>query len=325
MLTAYIVEGRNLRRLPQPVQLSALRTAVWIDLLSPTPEESALVEDVTGLQVAARADLEEIESSSRLSYEDEALYLSLPLVTRTDTLDPITSPIGFALSPDHLLTIRFTESRVIEHLADRGPHEQPIGDGAVNVFAIVLEALVDRLADILERINADLDGISRRIFQESADQRMRRANVTLHDALKAIGLAGDLVSRIRESLLGIGRIVPYAEQMAPWIPAKLRPRLTTLRQDNTSLSDYAGHLSNKIQFLLDATLGLIGVAQNNIIKILTVVSVVGVPPTLVASIYGMNFKYIPELNWSFGYWYGLTAIALSAIVPFIVFRLRGWL
>jgi magnesium transporter len=105
----------------------------------------------------------------------------------------------------------------------------------------------------------------------------------------------------------------------------VRPHLETARQDIVSLNDYDTHLTNNVQLLLDATLGLINIEQNNIIKVLTIVSVVGVPPTLVASMYGMNFKTIPEYDWAWGYPYGLTVIALSAILPLLWFKLRGWL
>jgi len=144
--------------------------------------------------------------------------------------------------------------------------------------------------------------------------------------LRRVGRCGDLASKIRDSLLGIGRIVPYVTGMAAdWLPGEVKPHLRTLHQDIVSLTDYDHHLTNKVQLLLDATLGLINTEQNNIIKVLTVVSVVGVPPTLVASMYGMNFHVMPELSWSWGYPYGLALIVLSAVGPLVWFKLRGWL
>jgi magnesium transporter len=144
--------------------------------------------------------------------------------------------------------------------------------------------------------------------------------------LRKIGRAGDLTSKIRNSLLGLGRMVPYVAGLgATWLAAEVKPHLETLRQDIVSLNDYDAHLSNNVQLLLDATLGLINIEQNNIIKVLTIVSVVGVPPTLVASMYGMNFRHMPELDWAWGYQYGLVLIALSAILPLLWFKLRGWL
>ncbi|MDE2581951.1 MAG: magnesium transporter CorA family protein [Rhodospirillales bacterium] len=328
MLAAFTIEGRALRRLDGPLRIETLQDAAWIDLVDVTAEEAAVVEDATGLRVASRADLQEIESSSRLGFADGALYLSTPAVTRGGPGDGQVAPIGFALNPRCLLTIRFAPSRAIEDFVARAEHPDAGPQGPAHIFVGLLEAMVDRLADRLEQITADLDAVSRRIFQPDlvTGRRPRQSDATLRDGLKVVGQAGDLVSHIRDSLLGIGRLVPYAEQMAAaWMPADLHPRLVTLRQDIQSLSDYDAQVLNKVQLLLDATLGFINIAQNNIMKILTVVSVVGIPPTLVASIYGMNFKGMPELQWAWGYPYGLTMIVASALVPLIWFLVRGWL
>src|SRR5712691_8719990 len=143
--------------------------------------------------------------------------------------------------------------------------------------------------------------------------------------LRRVGASGDLASKIRDGLLGLARMVPYVESLgAAWLPEAVKPRFETMRHDIASLSDYDAHLVNKVQLLLDATLGLINVEQNDIIKVLTIVSVVGVPPTLVASMYGMNFKYMPELSWDWGYPYGLALIAISAVAPLLWFKWRGW-
>src|ERR1700722_3426169 len=155
--------------------------------------------------------------------------------------------------------------------------------------------------------------------------RPARAEADLRGAMHRVGRSGDLASQIRDALLGIARIVPFAAiQGAAWMDAEVKAELETVRQDVASLSDYDAHLVNKVQLLLDATLGLINIEQNTIIKVLTIVSVVGVPPTLIASMYGMNFKHMPELDWAWGYPYGLLLIALSAVLPLLWFRLRGW-
>src|SRR6185312_2827100 len=188
--------------------------------------------------------------------------------------------------------------------------------------------IVDRLADILEHVGADLEGISRRVFRPERDRHMnaRKTDAQLRATLRAVGRAGERLSNIRDSLVGTQRIVIYAHDTgASWIPKDTLSRFRTVRQDITSLMDYDVQLSNKVQFLLDATLGFINIEQNNGIKVLTVVSVVGVPPTLVASIYGMNFKWIPELQWEYGYFYGLAVIVLSALLPLWWFKRRGWI
>jgi magnesium transporter len=140
-----------------------------------------------------------------------------------------------------------------------------------------------------------------------------------------VGSTGDRLTLTRDALLGIGRIAPFVLSLRKsWIVPEFEARLDAMIKDVASLNDYEGHLSNKVQFLLDAILGLISIQQNDIFKVLTIASVVGIPPTLVAGIYGMNFKYMPELNWIAGYPFGLAMIVLSAIIPVLWFKWRGW-
>jgi magnesium transporter len=297
---------------------------VWADLLNPTPEETAYVERAAGLRLPSAAELSEIESSSRLRSENGVLYLSAPLVHRATAGDPQTTPVGFVLCPHLLITIRF-ETLTAFAAFDREKCGSP-----AETFVGLLDAIVDRLADVLEHIAVELDTLSHRLFRSGPvdlGKRRRRTRETadLRVILRRVGANGDLVSKMRDSLLGLGRIVPYVASLAAdWLPEPVKPRLETLRHDLASLSDYDTHLVNKVQLLLDATLGLINVDQNNIIKVLTIVSVIGVPPTLVASMYGMNFKHMPELDWAWGYPYGLALIAFSAIAPVLWFKWRGW-
>jgi magnesium transporter len=298
--------------------------AAWIDLLEPDQAEREYVERLTGLRVPGLGELSEIESSSRLHAKNGVLFLSTPVVARADRHDAMVSPLGFVLSRDRLLTVRFTALKAFDVFADNFAESDDPPPCSAGAFIGLLEAIVDRLADVLERVGGELDALSDSVF--SAGRGRKREDRRLQEELRAIGRTGDLLSHIRDSLLGVGRIVPFVDEMAAeWTPATLRPRFKTLRQDIASLNDYDVQLMNKVQFLLDATLGLINIEQNNGIKILTVVSVVGVPPTLVASIYGMNFKGMPELNWAWGYPYGLAVIALSAILPLLWFKRRGWL
>ena len=194
-------------------------------------------------------------------------------------------------------------------------------------FVGLLEAVVDRLADVLEWVGRELDTISKRVFGVEASTRRNasRADAELRATLRTIGRLGDTVSNLRDSLLGVNRIVHFvAEAAEGWIPKPLRPRFKTLWKDVASLTDYDAQLTNKVQFLLDATLGFISIEQNNGIKVLTVVSVVGVPPTLTASIYGMNFEHMPELKWEYGYFVVLGFIAVVCGALFWRFRRNGW-
>jgi magnesium transporter len=324
MLVLHARAGET-REPPEDLGAAALAPdVIWIDLLQPSAEERAFVERATGLKLPDFADLSEIESSSRLRIVQGALYLSAPLVYRVDVDDPHTTPVGFVVTQERLITIRF-ETPTSFITAGQAPYA-----GACEAFVGLLEAIIDRIADILERIAGELDAVSHRLFRSGMGETERkrrpaRSNADLRVILRRVGRSGDLASKIRDSLLGIARIVPYVESNGgAWLPTEAKSRLQTLRQDIYSLSQYDEHLTNKLQLLLDATLGLINIDQNNIIKVLTVVSVVGVPPTLVASMYGMNFHNMPELAWSWGYPYALALIALSAVAPLLWFKWRGW-
>lgn len=333
--------GTAPRRAMTPVAEPAAEQdgAVWIDLLSPTEAERAEVQRVTGLRVPSEAELSEVESSSRLLAEGDTLYLSTPMSYRTPEGISMTTPLGFVLSPRHMLTVRFAQLPVFDVFAARfaqagtaahgGPATQfgPVAHCSTAAFVGLLEAVVDRLADVLEWVGRELDSISKRVFRADPTHQRNasRVDAELRATLRSIGRLGDTVSNLRDSLVGVNRIVHYVAEIASaWIPKDLRPRFKTLWKDVASLADYDAQLNNKVQFLLDATLGFINIEQANGIKVLTVVSVVGVPPTLVASIYGMNYQNMPELAWHYGYLYGLIVIALSAILPLVWFKWRGW-
>jgi magnesium transporter len=298
----------------------------WIDIMDGDAAEIALLEKDLGRHIPTRDELEEIENSSRLRSEHGTFCLSTPLVARDEQGMPYGTPVGFIVTKDRLVTIRFAPLTAFASFAD----EYRGADG-VEAFVGLIDAIVDRAADVMENVGTDLDQLSQRIFGgESKTMAMKlppaKETTSLRDILRRIGRNGDLSSKIRDSLLGVGRIVSFVNGLGTeWISAEQHQRLETQKQDIASLADYENHLANKVQLLLDATMGLINIEQNNIIKVLTIVSVVGVPPTLIASMYGMNFQHMPELSWSWGYEYGLALIFLSAVLPILWFKKRGWL
>ena len=320
----YVNNGRAPRAALAPSPHAAAgEKPVWLDLLDGTEAERAMAERLTRLSLPDRETLAEVESSSRLNAEGDVLTLSTPMAYRGVDDASHVAPLGFVLSPDHLVTLRFAELPVFDKFAetfDRGRH----GTTSFHALAGLLEAIVDRQADVLEWVGGELDKISRDVFRVPEGRNSRDAK--LQAVLRSVGQKADVLSNLRDSLLGIARMLPFVVDMTDnRMPDDLRPRFRTLRRDVQSLADYDTQLADKVQFLLDATLGFINIEQNNGIKVLTVVSVVGVPPTLVASIYGMNFKWIPELQWDYGYFYGLTVIMLSALVPLWWFKKRGWI
>jgi magnesium transporter len=299
---------------------------IWLDLFDPTADEKGFVEKRTGLRVPTVEELSEIESSSRLIVDHGVLYLSTPLLAQGDTADYHLSPAGFVLSPGVLITIRFAELKTFKVVAERIRADETLRSSA-GVFTALMEGIVDRGADALERLASELEHISRGIFRGKVKGRRNavRASEALHRALSEIGMIGDRLSAARDVFLGVDRIAPFVLGFKyDWVVAEFGDRLEAVARDVTSLNAFQEHLSNKVQFLLDAVLGYITIAQNDLFKILTIVSVVGIPPTLIAGIYGMNFKFMPELNWEWGYPFGLALILLSAIIPVIWFKWRGW-
>ena len=303
---------------------------LWLDLLDPTPAERAEAESLTGLALPTREHLSEIESSSRLRRKDDVLTMSMPMVALLDARPRGLAPIGFVLTRNSLVTLRFSPLTAFDEVARQfdpaDASDRPTC--ALDTFLRLCDEMVDRMADALEALAASLTDLSGAVFaaEEAEGKSAVRTNSELRDRLRLVGQFGDRASNTRDALLGLGRVLAYVDGAAAkdWDDGRFEARLASLRQDVVSLNDYEVHLSDKVQFLLDALVGMIGIAQNDIFKILTIVSIVGIPPTLFASIYGMNFKVMPELSWPLGYPYGLAVIALSAIIPVIWFKRKGW-
>ncbi len=300
---------------------------VWVDLCEPTEEELAQACTDYGLDIPPRAQLEEIEFSSRLQYEDNVFTISVPVTPHVkDGEEDVTSPLGFMLTKDILVTIRFAHLHTFPAIIKRVERRTR---SAPDVFMVILEALVDYSADRLEELRAEALAISNRVFHKEMRSlqktNVKRVNRMLRDTLVEIGDMGERLSHIRDTLLVMQRAVPFvAEHGDGWLGDPVRARLKMAGSDVQSLNDYEVHLTDKIQFLLDATLGFINTEQNDLFKVLTIASVVGIPPTFIASMYGMNFHNMPELSWSWGYEWGLFLILLSTVIPIVWFKVRGW-
>jgi magnesium transporter len=322
MLSVYVPHGTSLERVTAESGAPPPDATVWIDLVSPTLQEDKLVESMLGIAVPTREEMQEIEVSSRLYVEQGARYMTATLMCHSDTA-PKTTPVTFILAAQRLVTVRYDDPRpfaIVEHkLARLCP---PKISGAA-VLMDLLDAVIDRAADIQERIGAEVDQISHTIFEP--DETM--GPPSYNDVLKALGRKGDLTSKVRESLVSIGRLLLFLANESEGMkwPKDTRTQLQSMQRDVVSLTDHASYLSNKITFLLDAMLGVVNLQQNAIIKIFSVAAVVLMPPTLVASIYGMNFKHMPELDWPFGYPLALLVMVLAAVLPYMYFKLRKWL
>lgn len=330
MLRIYTREADHLAFLDASVPATETQIPVWFDLVNPVYSESTVVESQLAISLPTRDEMEEIELSARLYQEDGADFMTITALADLDGDDPRKTPITFVLKGATLISIRYAEHKPFEVFSQRVLRANGMGSTCTNgepVMIGLLEALIDRMADTLERLANEIDIISREVFRNKASSATKKTH-DLQSLIEQIGTKGDFLTMVRESLVSISRLTSYhvaIETSAHKISKESRQRIKLIQRDATSLGEHATFMSSKINFLLDATLGLINLEQNQIIKIFTVASVVFLPPTLVASIYGMNFDIMPELKWAAGYPWAVLVMVLSAAMPFLYFKRRGWL
>jgi len=322
MLKAYRPENGELRAtvIADGGELPA--DALWIDLLQPTDAERQSVGALLGLEMPTHSDMEEIEVSSRLYNEAGATFMTVLILANSETEQPTADVVTFVLAKDKMVTIRYFDPqpfRTFHARCERGTAARK----PELLLVALLDVIVDRMADILEHVSNDIEATSRAIFDPGA----RGVDTKLfQDVLRRLGRKNDLAGKLRESSLTISRMLSFlTQQVEDRRDVEVRGHIRTLVRDIQSLQDHSSYLSGKLSYLLDATLGLINIDQNNIIKIMSVAAMVFLPPTLIASIYGMNFKAMPELDWSWGYPISIALMVVSAVVPYFWFKRRGWL
>jgi magnesium transporter len=311
-----------LHAFPAPADTSLSRAA-WIDIVDPTPSETAAVEKAFSLRVPLKEAVSEIETTSRLQVEHGALYMTAPLILATGDEPWISAPTGFVLSKTVFLTVRFVQSAIFDSVSK----ELNVGQFAPTLaYICVLEGLVDHMADLLEASSQALDDASHVIFRRDNLRRLSRETSLLRQLLVRTGRTSERMARINYSLVCLDRMAKFTiERGREWIEHEQITRLQSVSADIASLEQYAEGVVNRIQLLQDAATGIINVAQNEVMKILTVASVAGIPPVLIAGIYGMNFKNMPELNWVWGYSFALFLIVLTTLVPLIWFKWKDWI
>ena len=300
-----------------------IKNVVWIDLLTPTREEEKFIEAQLGFALPTRADMVEIELSSRLYTEGAEHFMTVTMIAHSDseTVDPILDPVTFVLSKEHLITIRYVEPqsfRLFDMQTEKlsASHRNP-----VFLLITLLDITVDRLADILELVGHRLDTYSQTIFNKKQSPKH-----DYHQLMQQMGAIADLNTKARESLVTFRRLLTFfSGTLDTKFNKEKITHLNSITADITALSDHAGFLSTKINFLLDATLGMVNIEQNSVIKTLSIAATIFLPPTLIASVYGMNFHNMPELSWRFGYLFTVGIMLLSTWVPYRYFKYRKWL
>jgi magnesium transporter len=327
MLTVYCLSSAGLKLLQRSPEAPLPEEAVWFDLLEASVAEEHLVEARLGLDIPTREEMREIEPSSRLYEEDGALYLTATVVTKLDTTLPENAQVTFILKGQRLVTNRYVDPLPFRRFATHTERLPLSNTTSYAVFAGLLESMVNRIADVIERVSADMDASSVEIFnrQKLLTRSHHRSQRDFRKLLEQVGQSGELIAKARESLASLARLLAFVQQSTAPLPQDVRNRLRTLSKDVFAMSDHASFLNNNLSFILDATLGLINIDQNNILKIFSVMTVVLLPPSVIGALFGMNFAQIPFAQQPWGFTAALGIMLLSAVLPYFVFKRRGWL
>ena len=292
---------------------------VWVDLVEPTRDEELRVEESLGLLLPTREEMEAIEPSSRLYQESGATFITAFLLINADTDQPDTAPVTFVLTNGKLVTIRYGEPRAFKIFVTKAERTPALCPNGVSTFLNLLDAVVDRTADVLERVADDVDGISRSVFAQPSQDDFQ-------NCLYKLGRAQALNAEIRDSLSSLVRATGFA-MLAPQVAEDTEhsEHLVTVNRDVQSLSQQSDALSNNIGFQLNAALGFISIQQTRTARAFSIIALLFLPPTLVASNYGMNFEHMPELHWKFGYLWALGLMVASVVISLLLYRRKRWL
>lgn len=298
--------------------------AVWLDLVEPTRDEDRRVEQALGIDIPTREESQNIEPSEVLYLENGVRYMSARILCQSGTESPRLAPVSFILKDRRLVTVRYDDPRSFHMFINRMTRPGACLPSGDHMLISLFETVIDRAAEVLRLSGERIDEVSASVFSAGGQPVASQA---YRATLQTMGMEGNRISKVRESLVSIERMLLFlsANTTGHALREELRADLRTTLRDLQSLEDHATFLSSKIQFLLDAVLGLVNLEQNKIIKIFSVAAVVFLPPTLIASSYGMNFKNMPELEWSFGYPMALGMMVLSAAGTYLFFRLKRWL
>lgn len=323
MLNVFVPRPHGLACAEREPSASLPPDAVWIDLREPTPEEEQLVESALGIDVPTREEMREIEASNRFYEENGGLYMTATLVTKLDTDLPERTQVTFILTGSKLVTNRYTDPLPFRRFITYAARHTAVATSGAMVLAGLLEAIVNRIADVLEKVGGDVDAISSKIFFRSYDTS---APLDFRHVLERIGQSGDLVSKASESLVSLTRLLGFVQQSGnTQVSQESRTRYRTLSRDVLAMTDHSNFLGNKVQFLLDATLGMVSIDQNNVVKIFSMVTVFMLPPSLIAGFFGMNFERLPWLHESWGVSAAIVLMVVSAVAPYLYFKRRRWL
>ena len=319
MLYSYISRGAGLLPLPEG---AALEQALWIDLYRPL-DQQVRAATALGYEIPTLADMEEIEISNRLYTDNGTIYMTAVLPGQLPDGTHVAMPVTFIVDERRLVTVRHHAPRPFETFPTRADRSSSGCGSPARVFLGLIEEIIGRLADLSEGVAKQLDATAAKVLTMNSANDAQALQVSL----VTVGQQAELMSRVRMGLLSMDRILSYHAANSVHQPdsARLRPQHAALQRDIQALEVHADFMGSRIAMTVDATMGMIGLQQNDRVRILSVVAALFLPPTLIASIYGMNFTHMPELELSWGFPMALGLMIGSAVLTFLVLKWRKWL
>ncbi|HKW83199.1 MAG TPA: magnesium/cobalt transporter CorA [Burkholderiaceae bacterium] len=312
-----LASGRLFQEEIESLEALANVKPVWVDLDAPTPEEKGWIAQHFGVTIPDDAVDDDLEESARFYEEDNGeLHIRSDFLIDDDT--PRNVRVAFILFKNVLFSIHGEELPVFRLLRLRARRIPALIEDAKDVLLKLYDADAEYSADALEGIYDNLEAVSAQVLKQSVNDE------AAGEALSAIAREEDLNGRIRRNVMDTRRAISFMMR-SRMLNAEQFEESRQILRDIDSLDSHTTFLFDKINFLMNATVGFININQNKIIKIFSVASVALLPPTLIASIYGMNFKAMPELDWRFGYPFAIALMVASVAAPFIYFRRKGWL
>jgi magnesium transporter len=297
---------------------------VWIDLFEPTRDEERKAEAFAEIDLPTVEEMDKIEPSELLYTEGDARFMTTRVLCLAKTNRPKIANVSFVRKGRLLVSVRYDDPKPFAIFAQRAQRSGVPARDPNAILVGLLDAIVGRAAEILRASGDRIDELSDRVFDQSVETQ--RESASYQQVLTTLGQEGGRISKVRESLVSLEPMLRFAAPAEPGKEDDEPPgHIGTMLRDIASLEAHTEYLLGKIQFLLDAMLGLVNLRQNDIIKLLSVITVVLTPPTFLASMYGMNFKGMPEYDWTYGYPYALVLMLLSAVLPYLYFRWKRWL
>jgi magnesium transporter len=327
VLQAYAVDGERLK--PVSSDVASLGSAYWIDVFEPTPDEQKALEQTLNMRLRVPEEPASFQIASPLRSSDGIITLTALLLARLEARQPQLVTVQFIKGRGPLVTVTKGGSGGLAWLAQQC--DDCVPPGSSDAFLVLLDLIIECATDALDHLGEDLDRLNRVLFQHHAtrehrlriDRSPRRRNHQLELILTELGYCREVLVKLRRSVLSLRRVVILLRERDA--ESALAGKLQSFEHELKALAEAEEDLSATTGFMLDGAVGFIGILQSKTINVMTILGVLLTPPVLVASVYGMNFKHMPELDWGWGYVWALGLMVLSALGMYVVVRVRGWL